>query len=81
MGWSGTLMKLKKDTLYKIRFIDHAIGDDSVVCEACGWFQYESKSTATFTWWKIDSKCKETVLANLELFSLVKSAFVTCVEI
>ena len=74
-------MKLKKGVLYKIRFIDHAIGDDSVVCEVCGWFRHENKTTATFTWWLVDSKCKETVSANLEPFSLVKSAFVTCVEI
>lgn len=74
-------MKLKKGKLYKIRFIDHAIGDDTVICEACGWFRCESKTSATFTWWKVDSKCQETVLANLEPFSLVKSAIVSCVEI
>lgn len=73
--------KFKKRTLYRVRFIDHAIGDSTVVCEMCGWFLKETKDSVTFTWWLVDTEHEGTFEANLEEVSLVKGAIISCVPV
>jgi len=75
------LPRFKKRQLYRIRFIDHAIGDDTVVCELCGWFLRSSKTSVTFTWWLVDTEDEATFLGNLEEVSLAKGAIVSCVPV
>ena len=72
------LPRFKKRQLYRIRFIDHALGDNTVMCELCGWFLRQSKTSVTFTWWLVDTEDEATFLGNLEEVSLVKGAIVSC---
>lgn len=68
------MKKLKKKKLYRIRFIDHAIGDDTVICEVCGWYLKSTKTSHVFSWWLVDTDSEATFESNLEPFSLVKGA-------
>lgn len=67
------LPKFKYKQLYRIKFIDHAIGDSTIECELCGWFLSQTKDSITLTWWKLHSEDEAHFEANLEPVSLVKS--------
>ena len=72
-------MKLKKEKLYYIRFLDHVMGEDidAVHCEICGWVVRETNSSYVFTWWNVDSNDKELVEGNREYVTILKSTILS----
>jgi hypothetical protein len=65
--------KFNKGDFYIIKFLDHCIGDELIYCEVAGWVLKEGKESVTLTYWKTNSKDKETEDENTEPLRLIKS--------
>jgi len=67
-------MKFETDCLYKITFLDHAIGDKGVVtCIVVGWVIEQDKEQVTLSYWIVETDDKELRDNNLEPVSIIKS--------
>lgn len=66
-------MKFKTGELYYIRFLDHAMGNDVLPCEVCGWVLKEDEYSITITVWNLDIDDEEVKNANTEPIALIKS--------
>lgn len=76
------MKKLTIGKLYKITFLDHAIGiDKEVTCYVVGWLQKNTKNSILLSHWIIDSECEETRKENAEPTVIVKSAILKIREI
>jgi hypothetical protein len=68
MDWRDTV---KKQQLYYIKFLDHAIGLEAPECEICGWLQEETEHYYKLSWWITNLK-GEDFKSNLEEFCILK---------
>lgn len=71
------MRKPKSGKPYKVRFYDHAIGDETgVICEIMAWYLHDDDAFHVFTTWLVDSEDEETVLDNLETTAIIKGTVI-----
>ena len=76
------LPRPKKGKAYKIKFHDHAIGDEGAkVCEIHGWFVRGDKKQYLFTWWKLHNEDGSIDVDNMEIVGIVRSTILELVEV
>ena len=70
--------KFKKGSLYKIRFLDHCVGqDESMLCEVAGWVLKETEEIVVVTYWQVISDDKTIVEENIEPVTIIKSTIIS----
>lgn len=80
--YNDVMKKLEKYRPYIVHFFDHCIGDcDEIEIFALGYFIKETKNCYIFSHWLIQNQKEETIMNNLEPFSLVKKAIIEVIPI
>jgi hypothetical protein len=76
-------MKLKTGIAYRIKFLDHCVGDRDkpVVCETFGKVIMQDSQSITLATWEIHDEDQPTVDANREKTVIIKSAILDVVKI
>ena len=60
---------------YVIRFYDHCIGDNEILCEIDIWVTKETATSVTGTWWRIIND-DEAEKVNREPVTIIKSTII-----
>lgn len=64
--------------LYKVRFYDHCIGQNSkMICEVVGWITEDLKDHIVLTFWRVDTKDAAVARENIEPASIIKSTILS----
>jgi hypothetical protein len=75
-------MNFEQDVLYKILFLDHAVGiDEAIKCEVVGWVTKDSDVAVTLSHWMVRHEDEEVVRGNTEHTTLVKRAILNVQKI
>lgn len=73
---------MRKGKLYKITFLDHAVGiDRSIECVVVGWLLKQTKDYAVLSHWLVIDSDKDIVDNNVEHTTLLKSTFKEIIEL
>jgi hypothetical protein len=78
-------MKFKTGTAYRIKFIDHSIGDKKPdtfsYCETFGVVESENETILTINYWILFNEDEDIVKENLERVTIIKTSIVNWVKI
>jgi hypothetical protein len=73
----ATYMKLKKNSLYYLKFYDHGVNvKNEIICEVVGWVIEDHPKRVVLSHWQVVSSDKDVVENNHEYTTIIKSCII-----